>query len=140
MDEFVGNISLVLNIISLILVAVGVVGRKGSKNNYLRHGYLSIIGFALKLVTVLIAMIPPLFTEALPELQEFSLFQTSILVIKLVLGIGGTIMGFICIVPWLMKNRDENACMKMKRWMMPTLIVWTLAVIVGAAIHLGELI
>ena len=106
----------------------------------MRHGYLSILGFVFKLVTVFVAMIPPLLTEALPELREFSIFQVSFLGIKLALGIGGTVMGFICIVPWVIKHRDINACLKMKRWMWPTLVVWILAVIFGAAIHLGEII
>lgn len=140
MTDLLGDISLVLNIASLFLVGIGVVGRKGSKNNYLRHGYLSILGFFFKLVTVFVAMIPPLLTEALPELREFSIFQVSFLGIKLVLGIGGTVMGFICIAPWVIKNRDMNACLKVKRWMWPTLVVWILAVIFGAAIHLGEII
>jgi len=137
MSELVGDISLVANILSLFLVGVGVVGRRGSKKDLMRHGYLSILGFAIKLTTVFAVMIPPLFSEFLAEPQEFSLFQTSFLGFKIALGIAGTIMGFICIVPWLLHRCDESSCLRLKRWMWPTLAVWTLSVILGSAIHLG---
>jgi len=140
MSELVGNVSLVVNVLSLFLVGIGVVGRRGSSKVLLRHGYLSIAGLALKLATVFASMIPPLLLDFPQELQEFSVLQTSFFGVKLALGISGTIMGFICIVPWLLKHREENSCLEVKRWMLPTLIVWTLAVVFGAVAHLGGII
>ena len=34
MTDLLGDISLVLNIVSLFLVGIGIVGRKGSKKNF----------------------------------------------------------------------------------------------------------
>ncbi|HLN89092.1 MAG TPA: hypothetical protein VK253_03410 [Candidatus Binatia bacterium] len=140
MSELVGDVSLGLNVLSVFLVGIGVVGRRGSRKTLLKHGYLSIAGFALKLATVFTAMIPDLLFEFPQELAKFSVFQTSFLAVKVTLGIAGTIMGFICLVPWLLKHREQNSCLKVKRWMMPTLIVWIIAVVFGAAVHLGGIL
>src|SRR5665647_1058439 len=139
MGELVGDVSLVLNVLSLLLVVIGVFGRRGSSRVLLRHGYLSVAGLALKILTVVAAMIPPLLLEFPIELQDFSIFQMSFFVVKIALGIAGTIMGLICIVPWLLKNREEKSCDKVRRWMLPTLIVWIIAVVLGAVVHLGEI-
>ena len=106
----------------------------------MRHGYLSIVGFVLKIATVVAAMLPPLLLEFPQELNEFTVFQMSFLVVKVALGITGTIMGLICIVPWLLKNREEKSCDKVRRWMLPTLIVWILTVILGAVAYLGDML
>ena len=140
MGELVGDVSLVLNVLSLFLVVIGVFGRRGSSKVLLRHGYLSVAGLALKIGTVVAAMLPPLLLEFPMELSEFSIFQLSFFAVKIALGILGTIMGLICIVPWLLKNREENSCVKVRRWMLPTLIVWILAVVLGAITHLGGIL
>ena len=140
MGELVGDASLVLNVLSLFLVVIGVFGRRGSSKVLLGHGYLSVAGLALKIGTVVAAMIPPLLLEFPQELQEFSVFQTSFLVVKVTLGIAGTIMGLICIVPWLLKNCEEKSCDKVRRWMLPTLIVWIFEVVLGAVVHLGGIL
>jgi hypothetical protein len=140
MGELVGDVSLVLNVLSLFLVIIGVFGRRGSSRVLLRHGYLSVAGLTLKIATVVVAMIPPLLFEFPMELQDFSVFQTAFLVVKVTLGIAGAIMGLICIVPWLLKNREEKSCDKVRRWMLPTLIVWILEVALGAIVHLGGIL
>jgi len=140
MSELVGDVSLALNVLSLFLVVIGVFGRRGSRRVLLRHGYLSVAGLALKIGTVVAAMLPPLLLEFPMELSEFSIFQLSFFAVKIALGILGTIMGLICIVPWLLKNREENSCVKVRRWMLPTLIVWILAVVLGAITHLGGIL
>ena len=140
MSELVGDVSLALNVLSLFLVVIGVFGRRGSRRVLLRHGYLSVAGLALKIGTVVAAMLPPLLLEFPMELSEFSIFQLSFFAVKIALGILGTIMGLICIVPWLLKNREENSCVKVRRWMLPTLIVWIVAVVLGAIVHLGGIL
>ena len=140
MSELVVDVSLVLNVLSVFLVVIGVFGRRGSSRVLLRHGYLSVAGLVLKIGTVVAAMLPPLLLEFPMELSEFSIFQMSFLVVKVTLGIVGTIMGFICIVPWLLKNREIKSCDKVRRWMLPTLIVWILAVVLGAIVHLGGIL
>jgi hypothetical protein len=140
MGELVGDLSLVLNILSLFLVFIGVFGRIGSRKGLLRHGYLAIAGLALKIGTVFAAMLPPLLLEFPMELSEFSVFQMTFLVVKVTLGIVGTIMGLICIFPWLLKNHEEKSCRTVRRWMLPTLIVWIVAVVLGAIVHLGGIL
>jgi len=138
MSESIGNVSLVLNIVALVLVAVGVVGCRGAKKALMRHGYLSILGFAIKLGTVFAVMMPALFVE-MPELLEFSPLPLGLVVLKVVLGIGGDVMGFVCIVPWFLKPMERMNCSRVKRWMLPTFIVWTVSIILGIILHLGEI-
>jgi len=125
-----------MNIVALVLVAVGAVRRKGSKKSLIRHGYLSIVGFAIKLGTVFAVMIPALLMEA-PELLEFSDLSLGLVGIKVALGIIGDVMGFVCIVPWFLKPLEQMNCSRVKRWMLPTFVVWTVSIILGAIIHLG---
>ena len=139
MLEVAGDVSFVLNIVALVLVVVGVVGRKGANKALVRHGYLSILGFALKLATVLVVMVP-VFLDATSELLEFSALPLALIVIKVVLGVIGDVMGFVCIVPWFLKPRERMNCKRVKSWMLPTFIVWTVSIILGAVIHLGEIL
>lgn len=134
-----GEISLIVNTIALLLLVIGVVRRKGSKKVLIRHGYLSILGFALKLATVFAIMIPSLVMTPL-DMSEFSPLEYWIVVGKVASGILGTVMGFICIVPWFFKPLDQMTCNRVKRWMLPTFIVWALSVLLGAIVHLGDIL
>jgi hypothetical protein len=134
-----GEISLIINIIALFLLIVGVVRRKGSKKVLLRHGYLSILGFALKMITVSFIMIPTLVMTPI-EMSKFSPLDYWIIIAKVTFGILGTVMGFICIVSWFFKPLNQMACIKVKRWMLPTFLVWTLSVVLGAVVRLGAII
>ena len=138
MSESIGNVSLILNIVALVLVTVGVVGRRGAKKALIRHGYLSILGFAIKLGTVFAVMMPALLIE-MPELLSFSALPLGLVVLKVALGIAGDVMGFVCIVPWFLKPMEQMNCSRVKRWMLPTFIVWTVSIILGVVIHLGEI-
>lgn len=139
MEEYLGDISLVLNIVALILVTIGVFGRRASKQALMRHGYLSILGFAIKLATVFAVMIPVLVIEG-PEILEFSALSLGLVGLKVVLGIVGDVMGFVCIVPWFLKPIGQMNCKIVKRWMMPTFIVWIVSIILGVVIHLGKIL
>ena len=134
-----GNISIIVNTFALLLLIVGVIRRKGSKKVLMRHGYLSILGFALKMITVFVIMIPTFVMTPL-EMDKFSLIDYWIIITKVTLGILGTIMGFICIIPWFFKPLDRMACNRVKRWMLPTFIVWALSVLLGAIVHVGDII
>lgn len=134
-----GDIGLVINVIALFLLLIGVMRRGGSTAVLIRHGYLSILGFALKMATVVILMIPTLAMEPL-DMGELSPISFWILTAKIATGIAGTILGFVCIVPWFTKPLSHMACSKVRRWMLPTTIVWTISVILGAIVHLGKII
>lgn len=138
MADLAGDISLVVNFVALLLLIVGVYGRKGSKKSLMMHGYLSILGFTLKMATVLIVMIPFVVTELPEEALEMSGLDISILWAKIIIGVIGTMMGFICIVPWLGRHRDLNSCLRVRRWMLPTFVVWAITVFFGMIVHLFE--
>jgi hypothetical protein len=137
--DLVGDTSLLVNTIALFLLVIGVVRRRGSKKVLIRHGYLSILGFAMKMATVLVIMIPSFLMQPF-DMAGFSSLQLWLIGAKAALGILGTIMGFICIVPWFFKPLEQMACNRVKRWMLPTFIVWAANVALGAVLHLGEII
>jgi len=136
LSEIAGDISLGLNVIALIFVTVGIVRRKGSKKVMIRHGFLSLLGFAIKLATVFVVMIPALLVAS-SDLAELSALPLGLVVVKVVLGIAGDAMGFVCIVPWLLKPVEQMGCYRVKKWMLPTFIIWSISIILGAIIHLG---
>ena len=84
-------------------------------------------------------MIPTLVMTPI-EISKFSLLDYWIIIAKVTFGILGTVMGFICIVPWFFKPLNQMACIKVKRWMLPTFIVWTLSVVLGTVVRLGAII
>ncbi len=135
----VSNTSLIVNVIALFLLIIGVVGRKGSKKVLIRHGYLSVLAFALKMATFFAVMLPTVL-ELPGEIDELSVLQSSVIAAKIVLGIVGTGMSLICIVPWFLRPRGEMACLKVKRWMTPTFIVWVLSVLLGAVVDLAGIV
>ena len=139
MADIVGDASLLVNTIALFLLVIGVVRRRGSKKVLIRHGYLSILGFALKMATVLVIMVPSFLMQPF-DMLAFSALQLWLIGAKVALGILGTIMGFICIVPWFFKPLEQMACNRVKRWMLPTFIVWAANVALGAVLHLGGII
>ena len=132
-----GDLSFVLNVVALIIVFFGVVARNKSDNSMMWHGYLSLLGFALKLTTVSFAMVPSIITEPI-DTASLSQLGYWLVVSKVSIGIIGTILGFICIVPWFFKPLKEMACEKVWRLMMPTMIFWVAAVLLGAVVHFGE--
>jgi hypothetical protein len=129
-----GDISLAVNIIALLLLVIGVARRKGSQKILMRHGYLSILGFALKMVTVSFIMVPTFVMTPL-DMSRFSPLGYWVFVAKVTAGILGTVMGFICIIPWFFKPLNKMACIRVKQWMLPTFVVWALSVILGAIVH-----
>ncbi len=139
MDIDFGTVSLIVNIAALVLVTIGVIGRRGAKKALHRHGYLSMFGFVLKMVTVFAVMIPVLI-DAAPEIAEFAVLPLTIVILKVVLGVAGDVMGFVCIVPWFLKPLDQMNCRRVKRWMLPTFVIWTVSIVLGIIVHLGEIL
>lgn len=132
-----GDLGFFLNIVALIIVFFGVLIRNRSDNSMIWHGYLSLLGFALKLTTVFFTMVPSLIIEPL-DTASLSQLGYWLVLSKVSLGVIGTFLGFICIVPWFLKPLKEMACEKVWRLMMPTMILWVAAVLLGAVVHFGE--
>ncbi len=138
MAEIVGITSFLTNIFALFLLLIGVVGRQGSTKVLLRHGYLSIAAFVLKVATVFVAMIPAIIPPF--QIQGPSILSLSLVVAKITLGVLGTGMGLVCIIPWFSKPLNHMACNRARQWMMPTFIVWTISAALGGVVYFASIL
>ena len=105
----VGNVSLVFNVAVLFLLIMGLPlirdANRGvnTKQNFIRHGYLTLIALVLETALIFIVMIPT-FLNGLGELGGLSLLDSVNVWSHIVLGTVAEVIGFIIIVPWLYKR------------------------------------
>ena len=132
-----GNISLVLQIaiLLLLILAVPYVKAKGTKKNFMKHGYLTVIALILHSILIAIVMIPS-FTEGFGGFSELSIFDSFTVWSHAVLGTLAEVLGIVIVVLWASKPLKHMACMKLKKAMLPLFIIWVISIINGALIHL----
>jgi len=53
-----------------------------------------------------------------------------------VLGTVAEVLGVIIVVAWLVKGPSKMSCVVWNRWMIPTFIIWVVAVVNGALVHI----
>ncbi len=132
----VGNVSLILQIVILFLLVLGVPLIRGvnTKKNMMRHGYLTVAALVLHSVLIFVVMVPS-FGNGLSELGGLSGLDSLDIWSHVVLGTAAEVMAIFIIVPWLAKGPSLMTCARMKRWMMPTFIIWVIAIVNGTLIH-----
>ncbi len=133
----VGNISLILQMVILFLLVLGLPLTRGSANkrNLMRHGYLTLAALVLHSVLIFLVMIPT-FTGGLGELGGLSVVNSITVWSHIVLGTAAEVLAIVIIVPWLYRRPSSMACAKMRRLMMPLFIIWVIAIVNGALIHI----
>ena len=133
----VGNVSLALEIVILFLLILGLplVRSRDNRRNLVWHGYLTTIAVALHTVLIIIVMIP-VFTGGFGELTGLSLFYSVTVWSHEVFGIMAEILGVFLVMSWLSRGTSRMTCMKRKKWMLPTFIIWTVAIVNGALVHI----
>jgi hypothetical protein len=138
MADFAGNVSLVVQIIALVLLFVGIIPSKlkKQKRNLIIHGYLSILSLALNVATIVAVMLPS-YSSFLAEMSQFSVSDSIIIWVHTISGAAAFGLGLVLVVAWAHKPLSKLDCLKRKRLMMPTIIIWVLSVILGVFIHLS---
>jgi hypothetical protein len=138
--ESVGDVSLVLQIVILFLLSVGLLLVKGSssKKNFTVHGYLTVLAVILHTLLIFAVMAPSLVAE-FGELSELNVLDALNVWLHVVLGTVAEVLGVLLVVSWLRKPRSSMACARWKRWMLPTFVIWAIALVGGAAVHLLEI-
>ena len=132
-----GNIVSVIQVIALLLLVVGVYPyRIRTKNrNLIMHGFLSILALTLNLVTTITVMIPVL-SVSISIINKFSILQSAIVWVHVAAGIVAILLGFVIVASWITHPLGELSCSKTWKLMLPTFLIWTLALILGLAIHI----
>ena len=133
----VGNVSLILQVVILFLLIIGLpfVRGVGSKKNFVRHGYLTVLALVLHTILIFIVMIPTFANgvgtiTALPILNIFNVLSHAIL------GTAAEVLGFIVVGSWLAKPLKNMACLKTKKIMLPLFIIWAISLVNGVLIHI----
>ncbi len=139
--DFQGDIVSVIQVIALILLIIGVYpNRIRTKNrNLIMHGFLSIIALALNLGTVISVMIPVFSSTLIPN-SGLSILQSTIIWLHVASGIAAIVLGFVIIVSWILHPLGELGCTKVWRLMIPTFLIWALALILGLTIHIYSIV
>jgi hypothetical protein len=133
----IGNISLILQMVILFLLILGLPLARGpsGKKNLIRHGYSTFAALILHTVLIFMVMIPS-FTDGFDEFAELSIYASATVWSHAVLGTLAEILAIIIVMLWLSKGPSKMAWTKWKKWMLPTLIIWIIAIVNGAFVHI----
>jgi hypothetical protein len=139
--DFQGNLVSFVQVVALLLLIVGVYPyRIRTKNrNLIMHGFLSILALALNLVTVVFVMIP-VFSSSINLINGLPLLQSTIIWFHVVSGLAAIISGFVIVGSWITHPLAELGCSKTWRLMIPTFLIWALALVLGLTIHIFNIV
>ena len=137
----VGNVSLVLQIVILFLLILGLPLARGFgvKKNLMRHGYLTVLALILHTFLIFIFMIP-IFGNGLGELGGLSFPYSLTVWSHVILGTTAEVLGILVVGFWVSKPLSNMACVRMKKIMLPLFVIWTLAIVNGALVHIFGMI
>jgi hypothetical protein len=138
--DLTGNIVVTLSVTSLFLLVTGLPLVRGmnNKKNLTRHGYLTIVALIIQTIMVVWVMIPS-FVANIAHILALNLVYSLNTWLHVALGVFAEISGFSYIVLWLAFTTSKMQCVRAKKYMMPTFIVWIIAIVTGALIHLLQM-
>jgi hypothetical protein len=134
------SISLILQIVIFFMLILGLPLARGvgNKKNLIRHGYLTTTALIIHTILVITAMIY-LQIDGLLTLANLPLFNSVFVVSHIILGTAALVLGFIIAGFWASKALGNMNCIRAKKIMIPTLIIWAISLVMGYIIHFSEL-
>lgn len=137
----VGNASLILQVAILFLLILGLpfVRRDNSKKNLIRHGYFTIAAVLLHTVLIFLVMIPT-FASGVVDLESSTLLDIVNVWLHVVLGTAAEVLGIIIVATWLRYGPSKMMCVRFRRWMLPTFVIWAISLVGGAIVHIFGMI
>ena len=137
----VGNTSLILQVAILFLLILGLPFVKGenSKKSLMRHGYFTVAAVVLHTVLIFLVMVP-VFASGVMGLEATGLLDLANVWLHVVLGTVAEVLGIVIVATWLRYNPSEMRCARLKKWMLPTFVIWTISLVGGAVVHIFGLI
>ena len=139
--DFQGILVSAVQIAALILLTVGLYPyRLRDRNrNLIIHGFLSILALALNLATVISVMIPT-FSANIALIGKLPIFQTAVVWVHVATGVAAILLGAAMIASGVTHPLGELGCSKTWRLMIPTFLIWALALVLGFAIHIYNIV
>ncbi len=139
--DFQGNMVSAIQIIALLLLTIGVYPyRIRTKNrNLIMHGFLSILAVALNLATVISVMIPS-FSTNITDISRLSILQSTVVWLHVGSGVVAIVLGFVIIASWVTHPLGELGCSKTWKLMIPTFLIWALALALGLTMYIFNIV
>ena len=139
--DLLGNISLSLQVVIVFLLVLGIPFVKGGgvKKNFIFHGYLTIGALILHTILIFLVMIPS-FLDGFGDIGSLPIFYAVNVWSHAILGTLAEIVGFVIIVFWLSKPIAKMGCLRVRRLMMPLIIIWVISLINGALLHILQML
>jgi hypothetical protein len=136
-----GDASLVLQVVIFFLLVIGLpfVRWVGAKKNFVIHGRLTFLALIFHVVLVFVAMVPSLGGGS-GGFAGFSFPSALLFWSHVVLGTVAVILGFAVIGVWISKPLANMACLKIRKVMMPLLVVWLVSLVLGALVHILKIV
>lgn len=129
------DINLLFQIIAVILVIIGIIYKLKRKIKI--HGYLMSVAIFMHLITFIVAM-GPAFSEGLDFFTNSTdLIGVQAMWIHAITGIIGLIMGIILVLLWIINLSNLTGCVKRKRLMDITIVLWIISFIFGVVTYLS---
>jgi hypothetical protein len=109
-----------------------------TKKNLQRHGILAASALALQTSLFLVEMFPSFTVNfgailALPPIYAVNVW------LHITVGSVAFISSFIYLGLWLAFSTSQMRCIRAKKFMLPTLIIWAIAIVTGGLIHLLQI-
>jgi hypothetical protein len=132
-----GSISLAFQVVILFILILGLPLTRGagSKKNFIRHGYLTVLALVLHTSLTFGIMIPT-FSRGIVNVTNLPiLYETNVLA-HVVLGITAEVLGYVVAGFWVSKPLKNMGCIKARKIMLPIFIIWTLSLVTGALMQI----
>ncbi len=137
----VGNASLILQVVILFLLILGLpfFRRDNSKKNLIRHGYFTIAAVLLHTVLIFLVMIPT-FASGVIALETSTLLDIVNVWLHVVMGTVAEVLGIVIVATWLRYGPSKMMCVRLRKWMLPTFVIWAISLVGGAIVHIFGMI
>jgi hypothetical protein len=131
-----GSISLALQVVILFILILGlpVARGAGSKKNFIRHGYLTVLALVLHTSLTFGIMIPT-FSRGVVNVTSLPILYQINVLSHVILGITAEALGYVVVGFWVSKPLKNMGCMKAKKIMLPIFVIWTISLVTGALIQ-----
>ena len=134
------NVILTFSVIILFLLFLGLPLVKGIKTNknLKRHGILAALAVILQTTLFLTVMVPS-FANHFKAIISLSPMYAVNAWLHFAVGSAAIISGFAYMGLWLAFSSSQMRCIRAKKFMLPTLIIWAVAIVTGGLIHLLQM-
>ena len=135
-----GNLTITFSVVSVFLLVLGLPLVRGlsNKKNLKRHGALTVVALVLEAVLIFVVMVPS-FIQNFSAITALPIGFAINTWLHIASGASAFISGLVYIALWLAYYNSGLRCAKAKKYMTPTLIVWIIAIVSGAAIFLLQM-